>query len=381
MSKYEELGVEARKKSPESLESLLDRIFPNAFCPVAWDEESRCGIILKTDGAGSKPVQSYIHYKETGDIGFFNGLAQDVIAMNIDDLICVAPTAESLTFADYIAINPLKIPKPKLLNSVVPKFRECLDNLKQRGITIKFLGGETADLPDQIKTLDISGIVSGRAKEFVTGERVEPGDIIIGLRSGGKCKYERAENSGIMCNGITMARHYLMKNEYEEKYPEIKDSAGKGYFGGFAFDQYLDEIGMSVGEAILSPTRIFAPVIKKVFKKHKQCISGLVHNTGGGITKCLRIGKNIRYIKYDLFDPDEIFLLLQRESKTTWKEMHEDFNMGQGFEIIARPTAANGILDTIERCGLEAKIIGRCEKSDGQNKLKIKSKFGYFSWP
>ena len=380
-SRYAELGVDVKKKGVESFKPFLDTIFPHAFCQIVRDPMLRgYGMVLHTDGAGSKPIQSYLHWRETGESNWFKCIAQDVVAMNVDDVMCVG--AAPLGFVDYVAVNPQRVPKEGLLAALNSGFGECFRVLKKHGIRISFLGGETADLPDQLHTLDISGTVSARVElsRVVTGEGIKPGDVIIGLRSGGRAKYERKENSGLMCNGITLARHCLMESEYERKYPEIKAPDGKSYYGRFAFDDHLDELGMTVGEAILSPTRIFAPVITRLSKKLRGRIAGLVHNTGGGQTKCLKLGNNIHYIKEDPIEPDPIFRLIQRESKASWREMFEDFNMGTGFEIIARREVAEEVLSVAGGLGVGAKIIGRCEKSKKGNKVTIRSEFGIFEY-
>jgi len=376
------MGVDVRKRGIEVFEESVANLFPHAFCTVARDPELEDrGIVLHADGAGSKPLQNYLHWRETGDTEWFESIAQDVVAMNVDDIICVG--ASPIGFVDYVAVNGFKVPKEDLLACLSSGFKRTFGLLKDYGIDIEFLGGETADLPDQLRTMDVSGTISGRLRlsEAVTGERIEDGDAIIGLRSGGRTKYEKSENSGIMCNGITLARHCLMKKDYQRKYPELSSSEGRGYYGRFAFDDYLDDLGMTVGEAILSPTRLFAPVVVKILEKHRQFVSGLVHNTGGGLTKCLKLGKNIHYIKDDLFPPDPIFRLIQRESKEGWREMFEDFNMGIGFEIIAKGEGADDIVATSERFGLEAKVIGRCEKrKEKGNKLTLQSEFGRFEY-
>ncbi len=381
MSKYAETGVDVRKRGIETFKVTVQNLFPQAFCVVGKDPQLRgYGVLLHTDGAGSKPLQNYLHWNETGEFKWFESIAQDVVAMNVDDIICVG--AQPVGFVDYVAINAFRVPKKEFLDALNFGFKKCLGMLKRHGIKILFLGGETADLPDQLRTLDVSGTISARVKlsKVINGSKIKPGDVIVGLRSGGKTKYETHENSGIMCNGITLARHSLMQCECERKYPELKNPGGKGYYGRFAFDEYLDELGMTVGEAILSPTRIFAPVIARILERHGGQITGLVHNTGGGQTKCLKLGKNIHYIKEDLVEPDSIFRLIQREAKVSWREMFEDFNMGVGFEVIVRKRSAEAILAAAERFGLGAKVIGRCEKSDGKNKLTIRSEFGKFEY-
>jgi phosphoribosylformylglycinamidine cyclo-ligase len=224
--------------------------------------------------------------------------------------------------------------------------------------------------------------VSARVElsKVISGEGIGPGDIIIGLRSGGRARYERLENSGIMCNGVTLARHCLMKKEYESKYPELSGGDSKGYYGSYAFDDHLDELGMTVGEAISSPTRVFAPLVVKILERCGGGVTGLVHNTGGGQTKCLRIGKSIHYLKVDPIEPDPIFRLIQREGKVSWREMFEDFNMGVGFEVIAEKDVVEEILSIAERFRVGAKVIGRCERSGAGNRLTIKSEFGKFEY-
>lgn len=380
-SKYAEVGIDVRKKGIEVFKPSLESLFPKAFCPVIRDPKFRkYGMVLHTDGAGSKPLQNYLHWRETGENRWFRGIAYDVLAMNIDDVMCVG--AAPLGFVDYVAVNRSRVPKEELLSALNTGFKECFATLRRYGIKISFLGGETADLPDQLRTVDVSGTVSARVElsKVISGEKIKPGDVIVGLRSGARTKYERQENSGIMCNGITLARHCLMKSEYARKYPELKDPNSKGYYGRFAFNDYLDELEMTIGEAILSPTRIFAPVIARILEKHGKQVTGLVHNTGGGQTKCLRLGKNVHYLKNDLIEPDPIFRLIQREAKVSWREMFEDFNMGVGFEIITRKKGVEEILDVAERVGLGAKVIGRCDKSYGKNKLTIRSEFGKFEY-
>lgn len=382
-SRYAEAGVDVRKRGIEVFRDLLDNVFPGAFCVVSVDP---ClpgfGIVTHVDGAGSKPVQAYLHWRETGELEWFKGLAQDALAMNLDDIICVG--AAPINFVDYVAINPIKIDKVGVLRVLGEGFKECLSLLEGLGVKMMFSGGETADLPDQLGTLDIVVAMNGRVEisRAITGDRIKPGDVIIGFRSGGRTKYEGRVNSGIMCNGITLARLCLMDKSYQEKYPEIAGihDGGRRYYGRFKFDDYIDELGMTVGEAILSPTRFYAPVILRALEHFREYISGLVHNTGGGLTKCLRIGRNIHYIKDNLFEPDPIFKLIQRESGESWAAMYENYNMGVGFEVIACPEVADDIISLSEKYGLEAKVIGRCERSSDGNKLTIRGTYGTFQY-
>ena len=381
-SKYAEAGVDVKKRGIEVFKATVHNLFPDAFCVVTEDPDlPGYGLVTHVDSAGSKPVQAYLHWKETGDLSWFEGLAQDVLAMNLNDVSCVG--AKPINFVDYVALNPLRVPKIDVLRALNSGFRKSLATLEQWGITVLFSGGETADLPDVLRTLDVSGALNGRVElsRAITGTAIKPGDAIIGLRSGGKTKYEKKENSGIMCNGLTLARLCLMRKDYQHKYPEIADPDGKGYYGRLTLDQYLDDLGMTVGEALVSPMRFFAPVVQKVLEKCGPHVTGLVHNMGGGLTKGLRIGRDIHYIKNDLIEADPIFQLIQKESGESWKDMFEIYNMGIGFEIICRPEAAEDIQRISQGFRLEGKIIGRCERSDKENKLTIESRHGKFQYP
>lgn len=380
-SRYIELGVDIKKRGIEVFEHLLDNLYPHAFCTVVKDpDDPDHGLVLHTDGAGSKPVQSYLHWRETEEVKWFTGLAQDILAMNLDDVICVG--AQPLCFIDYVALNPFKVPKADLLRAIATGLKGCLETLRKYEVKLLFAGGETADLPDQLRTLDVSGAMLGRVElsEALTGDEIKPGATIVGLRSGGRTKYEDVENSGIMCNGITLARHCLINRDYQLKYPELGEPGGKGYYGKFAFDDYLDELGMTVGEAVTSPTRLFAPVLKRILERCGAHVKGMVHNTGGGQTKCMRLGENIHYVKDNPIDIDPIFRLIQEESGEPWSNMYEGFNMGTGFEVIADTDHADEVISVSESFGVGAQVIGRCEKSEGGNRLTIHSPFGRFCY-
>lgn len=379
MSRYGDLGVDVKKKGVESFKGMIESLFPNAFCTVQRDPDNpRLGLVAHTDGAGSKPIQSYLHWRETGDPKWFQGLAQDVIAMNLDDITCVS--AKPISFIDYVTLNPYIVDRFSLLETLAQGFSECLKMLKNLGIFISFAGGETADHPDQLRTLDISGSIFGRVEldRVVTGEKIKSDDLIVGLESGGKSSFERCLNSGIMCNGLTLARNSLMDKKYASAYPEISHSLER-CSGRFKFDHYIDELEMTVGEALLSPTRIFAPIVYKIVSRVGESIHGMVHNTGGGVTKCLQLGSGVHYIKDSLPDPCPIFKLIQRESKTDWKEMYEDFNMGIGFELIVEPDIVEDVIDISEGFNVKARVIGHCER-ESQNRLTISSQFGKFAY-
>jgi len=383
VSRYAELGVDVHKKGIEVFKAISHSLFPYAFCNVGEDPDlPGYGLTLHTDGAGSKPVISYLLWRETGSVEGYKNLAQDVLAMNIDDVACVG--AKPIRFVDYVALNKFKVPREQVLDALSLGFSECLTHLKNHGLNVRFAGGETADLPDQLRTLDISGTVLGRVKlsEAVTGANVKPSNVIVGLGSGGKTRYEKAENSGIMCNGITLARKCLLKRDYAVKYPEVCDPEAKGYYGRFDVDTYVDEedLGMTVGEALTSPTRIFTPVLIRVLEKYGSCITGLVHNTGGGMTKCLKLGRNVHYVKDAVISIEPIFRLIQKESHEDWRSMFEDFNMGIGFEIMLDVECVDEVLSLVEGFGLKAQVLGRCEAADGRNRLTIRSPFGVFNY-
>jgi phosphoribosylformylglycinamidine cyclo-ligase len=381
MSRYEELGVNIKKTGIKKFESTITNLFPEAFCVVQRDPaNSEMGIVLHTDSAGSKPIQAYLHYRETENPDWFSGLAQDALAMNLNDIFCVG--AKPISFVDYIAFNTLLIDRIELLGALSKGFENCITKLENNGVEIMFAGGETADLPDLLRTLDVCVTIFGRANlsSFITGKQVQAGDLIIGLRSGGKINYEEKNNSGIMSNGLTLARSCLMKPQYLDKYPEISHSKRGRYTGRFNYDDELIELGTTVGEALLSPTRIYAPIVAEVLKETKDAIHGMVHNTGGGQTKCLRVGNNIKYVKNNLPEPDPIFMLIQSESGVTWNEMYQDFNMGIGYEFIIDPKFADKVIDICEKFGVGVNVIGFCTENNNGNLLEISSDFGKFQY-
>jgi phosphoribosylformylglycinamidine cyclo-ligase len=381
MSRYRKLGVDVRKPGIDSFKRAVENLYPGAFCVVQRDPgDPETGIVTHTDSAGSKPIQAYLHYRETGDPSWFKGLAQDALAMNVNDLLCVG--ASPVTFVDYVAFNTLEIDRLHLLSALAEGFADCLDTLKVEGVDLMFAGGETADLPDLLRTLDVCVSIFGRARlsEFITGEGIEPGDVIIGLRSGGTVRYEEGVNSGIMSNGHTLARTTLMKPGYVEKYPEISHPSRGRYRGRFSYDDYLEELGMTVGEALLSPTRLYAPIARKVLDEVGGGIHGMVHNTGGGQTKCIRLGSGVKYVKDSLPDPDPIFKLIQREGRVEWREMYQDFNMGLGYEFIVPPESTEDVLSICEGYDIGAMVIGRCKKGEEGNTLNITSEYGNFTY-
>lgn len=374
------MGVDVKKKGIENFKQIVHNLYPDAFCVVHRDPAyPNDGLVLHTDSAGSKPIMAYICYKESGDASWFKSLAQDALAMNINDLVCVG--ANPISFVDYIAFNTLLINRVEMLAALSKGFGECVNTLDNEGTPVFFVGGETADLPDLLRTLDICVTMFGRVPlaDVISGDAIKPGDRIIGVRSGGKIRYEKGLNSGIMSNGHTLARSCLMKPEYVEKYSEISYPTRGRYTGRYGYDDFVDELDLTIGEALLSPTRLFSPIALKVFEKQGSSVHGMVHNTGGGNTKCLRLGKNIGYHK-GLPVHDSIFELIHRESGVDWQEMYQDFNMGIGFEFVVDSDSAEDILSIIEKYGVETSIIGYCEESKTGNKLTIESETGKYQY-
>lgn len=370
----------------------IENLFPYSFVPVQKDCSSKeWGKMMHSDGAGSKPIQNYLHWKETGDISAFEWVADDVVAMNLNDVFCVMANPD-VEFVDYVAINRFKIPKDGFLEALNRGFKRIFGSLKEYGINVSWLGGETAEVSDQVRTIDVSGTVRAKVKlkDAITGGMVAPGDAIIGLGSYGKAAWEKKENSGIMSNGITVVRHCLMLPQYAEKYPEIADPGTSEYNGRFKTGQYLEKLKMTVGEAIISPTRIFAPALKLIIEKYgSKNIHGIIHNTGGGLTKILRIGKNIHYIKNNLLPIPPIFPLIQKESGRSWNSVFEGLNNGIGIEIMAPQNIASNIVKDIEEFNIPASVIGYCEANKNKeklstfsgNRLTIISKRGSFEYP
>lgn len=378
--KYKRLGVDPEKAGVEYFKPLIRDVLLRSFTPLVKDPSREEYLVLHVDGAGSKPIISYLYHKETGETSWFKGLAQDVVAMNIDDIVTVG--AEPVAFADYIGINPVRLPKIEVLKELSTGFSEVFESLQSIGSRLKFnitpvfSGGETADLPDQIRTLDVVGVVYGRVSTLKPLKAsATPGSILVGLRSGGRAKYEKRENSGIMCNGLTLARHVLLNKYYRDKYPEAYESSlEKPYSGRYKLDMYVEELDMSVGEALLSPTRIYAPIIGDIIESLRESIRGLAHVTGGGLTKLLSVGEGVSYVLDSLPTPDPIFYIIQREGKIEWREMFQVFNMGIGFIVVVDDVrVAEDVVSISEKYGVNAQVVGRVEKGEaGVNSLTVK---------
>lgn len=384
---YKKLGVSADMKG-RAFEGFTDGLYKYAFSKIhPTPGMPGYGYIHHPDGGGSKPVQNYLNWKVTGDINCFRGVAQDTLAMSIGDIFA-GGIPEWVSFIDYIAINrfPFEkgdIEKHQVLEIIADEWQENLEMLRNYGIIIDLDDGETADLPDQLRTMDVSGTLFAmfNLKNVLTGERAKVGDSILGISSGGQSVYEKQPAGDIMCNGLTLARHKTMKPEYGEMYPEIRDPENE-YTGRFSPTDVPEGFMRSVGEELTAPTRLYAPVFKGLLENFGEAVHGIVFNTGGGQTKCLRLGNGIRYVKDNLPEPPEIFKLVQKEGKvTTWREMHKDFNLGVGADIVADPAAADEMRGYInEEFEIDSDVTGECRRAVGENKLRIETPYGNFNF-
>jgi phosphoribosylformylglycinamidine cyclo-ligase len=379
---YSQRGVSAQKEDVhEAIKNLDKGLFPNAFCKILPDFTSNdpayC-CIMHADTAGTKSIIAYLYWKETGDLSVWKGIAQDAMVMNIDDMICAGATSNFI-LSSTIARNKNLIPK-EVLSAIINGCEELIQEWKKYGIDIHMAGGETADVGDLVKTVDIGYTAFARfERKNVISINPQPGDVILGFASFGQSTYETSLNSGIGCNGLTSARHDLLDKSYKN-YPESFDPNMADevcYIGKHKLTD-MAENGLTIGQMLLSPTRTFAPIVKQVVEKYGHEIHGIVHNTGGGQTKCMKyIDGNVRLIKDNLFTPPPIFQLIQEASKIDYREMYQVFNMGNRLDIYTSEVIANEIISLAATFNIEAQIIGRVEAAD-KKELVIKSAFGEF---
>ncbi|MDP0494792.1 MAG: AIR synthase-related protein [Verrucomicrobiota bacterium JB024] len=373
--RYAARGVSATKGEVHAAVDKLDQgLFPGAFCKIVPDvltgDPAKCNLI-HADGSGTKSLIAYLHFRETGDASIFRGIAQDSIVMNIDDLLCVGATGPIL-INSTVNRNARAFPGHALAE-LINGTEDFLTTLRDHGVNIVSGGGETADVGDctGTVTVDSCAVAVMDRDKVITGEQIVPGLAIIGISSAGQANYESFVNSGIGSNGLTSARHEMLSSYYREKYPETYDKATPAdlvYCGPYQLDDKLPEgNGMTVGEAILSPTRTYAPIVTKLLADHRASVRGLVHCSGGGQGKCLRFGKNVHFIKNQLLPIPPVFKAIQQASKTPWKEMYQVFNMGHRLEVYCPPEDADKLLDTIRAFGVEADVVGRTEKSQHDN--------------
>ena len=382
MSLYSKRGVSAQKEEVHSATKNLDKgLFPSAFCKVYPD--ILCGDaawvnVMHADGAGTKSILAYLYWKETGDVSVWKGIAQDAIVMNLDDLLCVG-IYDNLLFSSTIDRNKNVIPA-EVLEAIINGTQEFFNTMKDFGVNISFMGGETADVGDVVRTIAVNGTMTARwpKAKVVTNEKIKAGDVIVGLAGFGKTNYETGYNSGIASNGLTSARHDVLHKTYGARFPESYDNSLDESVVYIGPHRMTDEVNdgdnkYEVGKLLLSPTRTFAPVIKELLQSHFEAIHGLIHCSGGGQTKCLKyVPENVRIVKDSLFDPPVIFKLIQEASKSDDREMYQVFNMGTRLEIYTNEKDADSIISISKSFGVDAQVIGRVEKSD-QKELFIKT--------
>jgi phosphoribosylformylglycinamidine cyclo-ligase len=377
MSLYSQRGVSAQKEEVHAATKHLDQgLFPNAFCKIYnWVN------IMHADGAGTKSILAYLYWKETGDITVWKGIAQDAVVMNIDDLLCVG-IYDNLLFSSTIDRNKQHIPG-EVLEAIINGTQQIFDWLKGFGVNIHYLGGETADVGDVVRTIAVNGTMTARwpKAKLVTNDRIQPGDVIVGLSSSGQATYESEYNSGIGSNGLTSARHDVLNKSYATEYPQTFEpylNEGVVYIGKHGLKDVIEVDGVktNIGKLILSPTRTYAPVIKKLLEEKFEDIHGLIHCSGGGQTKCMKyLPGNMRIVKDNLFEPPVIFNIIQQASKASYNEMYQVFNMGHRLEIFTPQDKAEDIISIATAFGIEAKVVGRAEALN-KKELILRGNFG-----
>jgi phosphoribosylformylglycinamidine cyclo-ligase len=380
MSLYSKRGVSAQKEEVHAATRHLDQgLYPNAFCKIYADV--LCGQddwvnVMHADGAGTKSILAYLYWKETGDAAVWKGIAQDAIVMNLDDLLCVG-IHDQLLFSSTIDRNKRLIPA-EVLEAVINGTQEFFDTMRSFGVNISFMGGETADVGDVVRTMAVNGTMAARwpKSRLVTNDGIRAGDVIVGLASFGQAKYENSYNSGLASNGLTSARHDVLNKSYGQRFPESFDNGlddSVVYIGPHSFTEEVkvNDQNLTIGQLLLSPTRTFAPVLKKILEENFEAVHGLIHCSGGGQTKCLKyLPAPLKIIKDDLHTPPVIFDLIRNASGADDREMYQVFNMGTRLEIYTPEKEAQGLIDIAASFGVEAKVIGRVEASS-QKELEL----------
>lgn len=383
-SNYDRRGVSASKEDVHNAIRDIDKgLFPYAFCKIVPDylagDDGYCNI-MHADGAGTKSSLAYMYWKETGDLSVWKGIAQDAIIMNIDDLLCVGATGNIL-LSSTIGRNKNLVPG-EVIAAIISGTEEILADLRNLGIDIHSTGGETADVGDLVRTIIVDSTVTCRMKrsDVISNHTVAAGDVIVGLSSSGQATYEKEYNGGMGSNGLTSARHDVFANYLAAKYPESFDNAIPAnlvYSGNFKLTDKINELGLDAGKLVLSPTRTYAPVIKKILENHRAHIHGMVHCSGGAQTKVLNFVEHLHIIKDNLFPLPPLFKIIQEQSGTPWQEMYKVFNMGHRFEIYCRPEIAPEIIAISQHFNIEAQIVGHCEPAE-KKCLTIVTKYGQF---
>lgn len=387
MSLYSKRGVSAQKEEVHKATEKLDQgLYPHAFCKIYPDYlggDSNWVNLMHADGAGTKSILAYLYWKETGDASVWKGIAQDAIVMNIDDLLCVGIN-DNLLFSSTIDRNKRLIPG-EVLEAIISGTQEFFDEMKGYGVNIHYLGGETADVGDVVRTIAVNGTMTARwpKAKLVTNEKISEGDLILGFESAGKAVYEKKYNSGIGSNGLTSARHDALLKSYATGFPESYDTGLEQevvYIGPNRLTDHIEIPGFGktdVGQLLLSPTRTYAPLMKVLLSEYFEAIHGLVHCSGGGQTKCLKyLPRPYRIIKDNLFNPPLIFNLLQKASGSDWREMYQVFNMGHRLEVFTTEKAAGNMIAAAAQLGIEGRVVGRVEAPEEGKELVLHSADG-----
>lgn len=376
MSLYSQRGVSAQKEDVHKATEMLDKgLYPYAFCKIYPDFLSGDDNWINTmhaDGAGTKSILAYLYWKETGDISVWKGIAQDAIVMNLDDLLCTGIT-DNLLFSSTIDRNKRLIPA-EVLTVLIESTQQFFDLMRSYGVHIHYLGGETADVGDVVRTVAVNGTMTARwpKDKLVTNERIVPGDVIVGFSSSGSCTYDTLYNSGIGSNGLTSARHDALNKHYSQQFPESYDTGLNEQVTYIGPHRLTDKIAipetgqsMEVGRLLLSPTRTYAPVLREILSREFPNIHGIIHCSGGGQTKCLKyLPGNFTVIKDNLFSPPVIFDILQKASGSDNREMYQVFNMGHRLEIFTTEKSAIEMVKIAGGYGLGAKVVGRVEEGN-----------------
>ena len=385
--RYNLRGVSASKEDVHNAIKNIDKgLFPQAFCKIIPDyltqDEDYC-IIMHADGAGTKSALAYMYWKETGDVSVWKGIAQDALIMNIDDLLCVGAT-DNILLSSTIGRNKNLIPA-EVISAIINGTEELIAELKKHGVTIHSTGGETADVGDLVRTIIVDSTVTARMErsKVINNANIQAGDVIVGLASFGQASYETEYNGGMGSNGLTSARHDVFAKYLATKYPESFDAAVPNelvYSGQTMLTDAVKNSPIDAGKLVLSPTRTYAPVIKKLLSKYNSNqIHGMVHCSGGAQTKVLHFVNNVHVIKDNLFPVPPLFQLIQENSKTDWKEMYQVFNCGHRMEVYVPAEIAQDIIEISKSFNIDAQIVGRVEQSDNK-KLTIVSEYGTFEY-
>ena len=386
-NKYADRGVSHGKEDVHNAIKNIDKgLFPKSFCKIIPDtlsNDSEYCIIMHADGAGTKSSLAYVYWKETKDLSVWKGISQDSLIMNIDDLICVGAT-ENIVVSSTIGRNKKLIPG-EIIKQIIEGNEEVISNLNKHGMNVISSGGETADVGDLVKTIIVDSTVFCRMKraDVIDNGNIIAGNVIVGLSSFGKASYEKEYNSGIGSNGLTSARHDVFEKSLKNKYPESFDNQISDelvYSGTKKVTDRIENSPLDAGKLVLSPTRTYAPLIKKIFEEiERKKINGIIHCSGGAQTKILHFVDKLHIIKDNLFDLPPVFKLIQEESGTSWKEMYQVFNMGHRMEIYTDRSTADKIINISNGFNIEAKIVGRVEDSKNK-KLTITSTYGTFEY-